>query len=208
MPSPSASTSLRRRLISLRVSPSSADFRHLANSLRSSAPDPSESAELNTVNIICSSCSRGMPWRRCISTASRASTSSSSAAALASSLAFMLWMSSTMMGTNSRYSRTPSSFSSASDIIRLTSLVLRPRSVLVSSVLNSWRSRYPSWSSSYSMNRSMMKSWSSSSPMFHHPACAEAPASSSSAATSGSSTRSAARLFSSMRSSKYLAPYS
>ena len=58
------------------------------------------------------------------------------------------WMISTITGTNSRYSSTPSSFSSASCITRLASFLVKPSSASAKTALNSFLSRYPFWSAS------------------------------------------------------------
>ena len=151
-PSSSTSTSLNSRLISFRVSPSSAECRHFENSFLSRVPFPSASASEKIRSIISSSSSLGIPCRRWYCTCSLASSSSSSFISRATSFALMLLTISVMIGTNSVYSKTPSSFSSASERRRRASFFERPISVPVKRALNSFRSKYPLPSVSYFMN--------------------------------------------------------
>mmetsp|Transcript_15262 Transcript_15262/g.50128 ORF Transcript_15262/g.50128 Transcript_15262/m.50128 type:complete len:233 (-) Transcript_15262:315-1013(-) len=141
LPSPSRSHSERRRLMSFLVRPRSALMRQRLNSARESVPFPSSSAFSNTLPIIASSSSRGMPCSNTFSTSARAASSASSRAIAASSFAFKLCTIITITGRNSRYSRTPSSFSSASDMMRRMSFFDRPISADCRHFLNSERSR-------------------------------------------------------------------
>mmetsp|Transcript_2135 Transcript_2135/g.5412 ORF Transcript_2135/g.5412 Transcript_2135/m.5412 type:complete len:208 (-) Transcript_2135:235-858(-) len=151
----------RMRLMSLRVSPSSAALSASLNSLRDSWPEPSASALRNTRSMSASSSACGSPCSSIVSTSPRTTASTSAIMARAVSLALMDCSTSTMTGRNSLYCTTSSSFSSASARICLIWRSDSDKFACCSTRANSARSRYPLWSVSASRNSCRMSGSSS-----------------------------------------------
>ena len=149
--------------MSLRLRPMSESTRHSLNSFRESEPEPSVSTALKMDMSVSHTSSRVYPRSSASRTSARMASSAASLSSAATSRARKEVMTPTISGTNSRYSITPSSSSSASAITWRTCERLRPKCGILSTDASSFRSRNPEPSASAARKSSKILSCSSPS---------------------------------------------